>query len=33
MQCFGPYRATFTDGDVQDVVKCVGGNDAEVVVW
>jgi hypothetical protein len=33
MQCFGPYRATFTNGDAQDVVKCVGGNDAEVVVW
>jgi hypothetical protein len=33
MFCVGHTTVTFTDGHMADAVQCVGGNDAEVVVW
>jgi hypothetical protein len=33
MFCIGNQTVTFTDGHIADAVQCVGGNDAEVVVW
>jgi hypothetical protein len=33
MFCVGHTTVTFTDGHSADGVQCVGGNDAEVVVW
>jgi hypothetical protein len=33
MTCIHGFTASFTNGQVLNVVKCVGGNDAEVVVW
>lgn len=33
MFCIGNITVTFTDGHMADAVHCVGGNDAEVVVW
>jgi hypothetical protein len=33
MHCFGPFLAHFTSGETLKAVKCVGGDDAEVVVW
>jgi hypothetical protein len=33
MHCFGPLLAHFTNGKTLKAVKCVGGDDAEVVVW
>jgi hypothetical protein len=33
MFCVGNTTVYFTDGHMADAVQCVGGNDAEVVVW
>lgn len=33
MFCVGNKTVNFTDGHSADAVQCVGGNDAEVVVW
>jgi uncharacterized membrane protein len=33
MFCVGNKTVIFTDGHSADAVECVGGNDAEVVVW
>jgi hypothetical protein len=33
MFCVGNTTVNFTDGHSSDAVQCVGGNDAEVVVW
>lgn len=33
MTCDGPYKAHLTGGTVQTSWKCVGGNNAAVVVW
>ena len=33
MFCVGKTTVTFDDGHMADAVQCVGGNDAEVVVW
>ena len=33
MSCVGNKTVIFTDGHSADAVECVGGNDAEVVVW
>jgi hypothetical protein len=33
MFCVGNTNINFTDGHSADGVQCVGGNDAEVVVW
>jgi hypothetical protein len=33
MFCVGNKIVNFTDGHSADAVQCVGGNDAEVVVW
>ena len=33
MQCAPGFIATFYDGSVVNSVRCVGGNNAVVVVW
>jgi hypothetical protein len=33
MFCIGNHNVYFEDGHSADAVYCVGGNDAEVVVW
>lgn len=33
MTCFGSYLATFFGGGRRMTTRCVGGDDAEVVVW
>lgn len=33
MSCMPGYPASFNDGAVRTVIKCWGGDDAEVVLW